>query len=279
MQVRQLGSSGPQVSAIALGCMGMSGIYGPADRAESIATIHAALDAGVNLLDTGDFYGMGHNELLIARGAHGRRRATSSAQREVRRPARPGRRLARLRRAAGGGEELPRLHAAAARRRPHRHLPPGAARPATCRSRRPIGAIADMVKAGYVRAHRPLRGRRRDHPPRRTRCIRSADLQIEYSLISRGIEDDDPADLPRARHRRHRLRRAVARPDQRPLAKDALGARRLPRASARASRARTSSTTSRWSRRCARSPRRGASSVAQLAIAWVAGAGRRTSCR
>src|SRR5690348_6072139 len=62
---RTLGKNGPEISAIGLGCMGMSGMYGPADRAESIATIHAALDAGITLLDTGDFYGMGHNEMLI----------------------------------------------------------------------------------------------------------------------------------------------------------------------------------------------------------------------
>src|SRR4029078_8850618 len=62
---RRLGSSGPSVFPIALGCMGMSGMYGPADEAESIATIHAALERGVTLLDTGDYYGMGHNELLI----------------------------------------------------------------------------------------------------------------------------------------------------------------------------------------------------------------------
>ena len=61
-----LGANGPEVSRIGLGCMRMSGMYGPADRRESIATIHAALDAGITLLDTGDFYGMGHNELLIA---------------------------------------------------------------------------------------------------------------------------------------------------------------------------------------------------------------------
>src|ERR1700757_2618215 len=56
-----------------LGCMGMSGVYGPVDETESIATIHAALDAGITLLDTGDFYGMGHNELLISRAVEGRR--------------------------------------------------------------------------------------------------------------------------------------------------------------------------------------------------------------
>src|SRR5690606_18015642 len=66
MLTRKLGSSGPDVSALGLGCMGMSDLYGPADRQESIATIHAALEAGVTLLDTGDFYGMGHNEMLIA---------------------------------------------------------------------------------------------------------------------------------------------------------------------------------------------------------------------
>src|ERR1700757_4688165 len=74
MTSRNLGKSGPAVSAVGLGCMAMSGIYGPADRAESIATIHAALDNGVTLLDTGDFYGMGHNELLIREALRGRAR-------------------------------------------------------------------------------------------------------------------------------------------------------------------------------------------------------------
>jgi aryl-alcohol dehydrogenase-like predicted oxidoreductase len=60
-----LGKSGPTVSVLGLGCMGMSGMYGPADRKESLATLQVAVDAGINLLDTGDFYGMGHNELLI----------------------------------------------------------------------------------------------------------------------------------------------------------------------------------------------------------------------
>src|SRR3954453_20403029 len=72
MRTRNLGTTGPQVSAVGLGCMAMSGMYGDADRAESIATIHAALDVGVNLLDTGDFYGMGHNERLIAEALRGR---------------------------------------------------------------------------------------------------------------------------------------------------------------------------------------------------------------
>ena len=71
MRTRQLGRTGPQVSEMGLGCMAMSGMYGPADRREAIATIHAALEAGVTLLDTGDFYGMGHNELLIREALQG----------------------------------------------------------------------------------------------------------------------------------------------------------------------------------------------------------------
>src|SRR5438034_5250367 len=74
MITRTLGASGLRVSALGLGCMGMSDLYGPADEAEGIATIHAALDAGITLLDTGDFYGMGHNEMLIGRALAGRRR-------------------------------------------------------------------------------------------------------------------------------------------------------------------------------------------------------------
>src|SRR4030088_3329889 len=74
MQHHKLGITGPDVSVLGLGCMGMSGMYGQADEAESIATIHAALDAGINLLDTGDFYGMGHNEMLVGRALQGRAR-------------------------------------------------------------------------------------------------------------------------------------------------------------------------------------------------------------
>src|SRR5262245_65867820 len=74
MRTRSLGTLGPHVSALGLGCMGMSDFYGPADESESIATLHAALDAGINLLDTGDFYGMGHNEMLIRKALKGRPR-------------------------------------------------------------------------------------------------------------------------------------------------------------------------------------------------------------
>ena len=72
MKTVTLGRNGPTVAELGLGCMGMSpGVYGPSDEAESIATIRAALDAGVTLLDTGDFYGMGHNEMLIRRALEG----------------------------------------------------------------------------------------------------------------------------------------------------------------------------------------------------------------
>src|SRR5678815_3272924 len=70
---RQLGKVGPTVFPVALGCMGMSGMYGRASESESLATIDAAIERGVTLLDTGDFYGMGHNELLIGRAIQGRR--------------------------------------------------------------------------------------------------------------------------------------------------------------------------------------------------------------
>ena len=74
METTSLGRGGPAVSRVGVGLMGMSGSYGPADEDESIATIHAALDAGVTLLDTGDFYGMGHNEMLPGRSASGSQR-------------------------------------------------------------------------------------------------------------------------------------------------------------------------------------------------------------
>ena len=79
MITRKLGVHGPEVSAIGLGCMGMSDFYGTADEAESIATIRAALDAGVSLLDTGDYYGIGHNELLLREALRGLGASRSSS--------------------------------------------------------------------------------------------------------------------------------------------------------------------------------------------------------
>ena len=184
---RTLGTSGPTTSALGLGCMGMSDLYGPSDPAESIATIHAALDAGVTLLDTGDFYGMGHNEMLIAEALKHRPRDKAllsvkfGAQRDpagnwIGFDARPSAvktalayTLKRL------GTDYVDIY------RPAR-LDPNVPIEDT------VGAIADMVKAGYVRyiglseaGSETLRRAAAVHP--------IADLQIEYSLISRGIED------------------------------------------------------------------------------------------
>jgi aryl-alcohol dehydrogenase-like predicted oxidoreductase len=158
---RKLGSTGPDVSAIGLGCMGMSDLYGPADRSESIATIHAALDAGITLLATGDFYGMGHNEMLIAEALKGRDR--SSVVISVK--------FGALRDPAGNWIGYD-------------------ARPAAVKTflayslRRP-----DLVKAGYVHyvglsevGADTIRRAHATHP--------ICDLQIEYSLISRGIEEE-----------------------------------------------------------------------------------------
>ena len=269
MTTRSLGQAGPRVSALGLGCMGMSDFYGPADEAESIATIHAALDAGITLLDTGDYYGMGHNELLIREALRGRERDSVVDQRQVRalrdpdgsivgndlRPAAVKNFLAyTLRRL---GTDYVDIY------RPGR-VDPGVPIEET------VGAIAEMVKAGYVRhvglsevGAETIRRAHAVHP--------ISDLQIEYSLLSRGIEDGDPADLPRARHRHHRLRRALARAAQRPLV-EGRAARWRRTTSAplpRASRARTSSTTSRSSRRCATIAEAKGATVAQLAIAWV----------
>jgi aryl-alcohol dehydrogenase-like predicted oxidoreductase len=150
MEHRQLGTTGPRVAALGLGAMGMSDLYGPADRAESIATIHAALDAGMNLIDTGDFYGMGHNELLIAEALQGR--ARDSVQLSVK--------FGALRDPAGGWTGVDGRPAAVKnalaytlKRLATDHI--DIYRLARLDPAVPIedtvGAIAYMVKAGYVR--------------------------------------------------------------------------------------------------------------------------------
>ncbi len=183
----KLGAQGPSVSRVGLGCMGMSGAYGPADEAESIATIRAAVERGVALIDTGDFYGMGHNEMLI-------RRAISELDRDrfllsvkfgaMRAPdntwvgydARP--------------EAVKTWLSYSLRRLGVDHI--DIYRPARLDSQVPIeetvGAIAEMIDAGYVRyvglsevGTETLRRAAALHPV--------CDLQIEYSLVSRGIED------------------------------------------------------------------------------------------
>ncbi|HTK34980.1 MAG TPA: aldo/keto reductase [Caulobacteraceae bacterium] len=188
MKIRRLGAAGPAVSAIGLGCMGMSGMYGPADRAESIATIHAALDAGVTLLDTGDFYGMGHNELLIGEALKGRRREDVVIS--VKFGAQRGPDGAWL-----GYDARPQAVKTALAYSLQRlgvdHI--DVYRPARLDPAVPIeetaGAVAELIQAGYVRhfglsevGAQTLRRAHAVHPV--------VDLQIEYSLLSRGIEDE-----------------------------------------------------------------------------------------
>jgi aryl-alcohol dehydrogenase-like predicted oxidoreductase len=183
---RRLGANGPEVSAVSLGCMGMSGMYGPTDRAESIATIHAALDAGVNLLDTGDFYGMGHNELLIAEAVRGRPRDDYLLS--VKFGAQRGPDGAWL----GYDASPPAVKTALA----HSLTRLGVGhvdvyRPARLDPKVPIeetvGAIAELVDAGYVR-HIGLSEIGAQTLRRATATHEICDVQIEYSLISRGIE-------------------------------------------------------------------------------------------
>lgn len=185
MNTLRLGTTGPSVSALGLGCMGMSDLYGPADREESLATMRAALDAGITLLDTGDFYGMGHNEMLIAEGIRGRRDDVVISVK-----------FGALRGPDGswiGMDTSPRAVKSACayslRRLGVDHI--DVYRPARLDPNVPIedtvGAIAELVQAGYVRhiglsevGAETLRRAAAVHP--------IADLQIEYSLISRGIE-------------------------------------------------------------------------------------------
>jgi aryl-alcohol dehydrogenase-like predicted oxidoreductase len=188
MEQRTLGKTGPHVSAIGLGCMAMSDAYGPADRNESIATIHAALEAGITLLDTGDFYAMGHNETLIREALTGRNR--DHVQISVK--------FGALRDPAGGFVGIDCRPAAvktflaySLKRLGLDHV--DIYRPARLDPAVPIedtiGAIAGMVKAGYVK-HIGLSEVGSDTIRRAHAVHPIADLQIEYSLIARGIEDD-----------------------------------------------------------------------------------------
>jgi aryl-alcohol dehydrogenase-like predicted oxidoreductase len=182
---RSLGSTGLSVFPLALGCMGMSGMYGPSDEGESIATIHAALDAGVTLFDTGDFYGTGHNEMLLGRALRDRRdKALLSVK------------FGALRSPDGAFIGIDTRPVAVKSALAYSLTRLGVDhidiyRPARLDPAVPIeetiGAVADLVKAGYVRAiglsevgPETIRRAHAVHP--------IADLQIEYSLISRGPE-------------------------------------------------------------------------------------------
>ncbi|AUG80825.1 aldo/keto reductase [Kitasatospora sp. MMS16-BH015] len=189
-----LGRNGLPTSALGLGCMGMSDLYGPADETESIATIHAALDAGVTLLDTGDFYGMGHNELLIHEALRGRDR--ESVQISVKFGAQRGPDNSWLGYDASPAATKSAL-AYTLRRLRTDYI--DVYRPARLDPNVPIeetvGAIADLVKAGYVR-HIGLSEVGADTLRRAAAVHPISDLQIEYSLISRTLE---AAVLPAAR--------------------------------------------------------------------------------
>jgi pyridoxine 4-dehydrogenase len=185
MKTRQLGKNGPLVSELGLGAMGMSDFYGPADEAESLATLDAAIEAGITLLDTGDFYGVGHNEMLVGRAIRGRRDKVRIVVK-----------FGALRDPSGGfigfdarPAAVKNFLAYTLKRLGTDYL--DVYQPARLDPNVPIedtvGAIAEMIKAGYVRqlglsemGAATIRRAHEVHPV--------AELQIEYSLMSRSVE-------------------------------------------------------------------------------------------
>lgn len=195
MKHRRLGQNGPLTSALGLGLMGMSDFYGAADEAESLATIHAALEAGVTLFDTGDFYGVGHNESLLGRAL------AASSRRDQ---AIVSLKFGALRDPAGGfigydnrPKSVKNFLAHSLQRLGLDHV--DIYRPSRLDPEVPIedtiGAIAELQQAGYVR-HIGLSEVGVETIRRAAATAPISDLQIEYSLLSRGIED---AILPAAR--------------------------------------------------------------------------------
>lgn len=185
IETRRLGTNGPRVFPIALGCMGMSGMYGPADEKESIATIHAAIDAGVNLIDTGDFYGMGHNEMLIGRAIKDQRDKVLLSVK-----------FGALRGPDGswGGYDgrplaIKNFLAYTLTRLGVDHI--DTYRPARLDPNVPIeetaGAIARCIEAGYVR-YLGLSEMSADTVHRAHGAYPVSDLQIEYAVITRSPE-------------------------------------------------------------------------------------------
>ncbi|GAA0244693.1 aldo/keto reductase [Actinomadura nitritigenes] len=186
MRTRTLGRIGPATSALGLGAMGMSGAYGAADRAESIATVHAALEGGVTLIDTADFYAMGHNELLLAEALRGRDRDSYQLSVKFGMLRGPG---AEFGGQDGRPEAVKNFLAYSLTRLGTDHI--DIYRPARLDPAVPIeetvGAIKDLIDAGHVRYlglsevdAATIRRAHTVHPV--------ADLQIEYSLISRAVE-------------------------------------------------------------------------------------------
>jgi aryl-alcohol dehydrogenase-like predicted oxidoreductase len=192
MRSRQLGRTGPTVSALGLGAMGMSDFYGSADDRESTATIHAALDAGITLIDTGDFYGMGHNEMLIANAL--KDGALKGGKRDkailsVKYGAQRGADGAFLGFASDPASTKTALAYTLKRLRVD-YI--DIYRPARVSPKVPIedtiGAISDLVKAGYVR-HIGLSEAGAETIRRAHKVHPIVDLQIEYSIMTRGVED------------------------------------------------------------------------------------------
>jgi aryl-alcohol dehydrogenase-like predicted oxidoreductase len=188
MQTRSLGRTGPAVAALGLGAMGMSGAYGASDRAECLATVHAALDAGITLIDTGDFYGMGHNELLLAEALRGRDRDSYVLSVKFGALRGPGNEFSGT---DNRPEAVKNFLAYSLNRLGTDHV--DIYRPARLDPAVPIedtiGAIKEMIDAGYVRHvglsevdAATIRRAHAVHP--------IADLQIEYSLLSRAVEAD-----------------------------------------------------------------------------------------
>jgi aryl-alcohol dehydrogenase-like predicted oxidoreductase len=181
----QLGHNGPVVSQVGLGCMAMSDMYGPSDESESIATIHAALDAGINMLDTGDFYGMGHNEMLIRRAIEGRRKDIFLAVK-----------FGAMRGPDGAftgydvrPEAIKNFLSYSLRRLGTDYI--DLYQPSRVDARTPIedtyGTLAGLVQAGYIR-YIGISEASAASIRRASKAAPIVALQIEYSLVSRGAE-------------------------------------------------------------------------------------------
>ncbi|GAB6900036.1 aldo/keto reductase [Kineosporia succinea] len=186
MQTRTLGQNGPTVSAIGLGGMSMSGAYGTADRDESIATVQAALDAGITLIDTADFYAAGHNELLLAEALKGRPRDSYVLSVKTGMLLNPNG-------LPGGHDGRPEAirnsvaHSLTRLGTDHIDIYRPARRDPDVPIEETVGAIKELVEAGYVR-YAGLSEMNAETIRRAHAVHPITDLQIEYSLISRAIE-------------------------------------------------------------------------------------------
>jgi aryl-alcohol dehydrogenase-like predicted oxidoreductase len=187
LATRRLGATGPAVTSPALGCMGLSGVYGAVDADEGVRVIHAYLDAGGTLLDTGDFYGAGHNEMLIARALADRSRDDVVLSVKFGAQLSPGGRPSGF---DGRPSSVKNSLTYSLQRLGVDHV--DVYRPARLDPTVPIedtvGAVAELVEAGYVR-HVGLSEVGAETIRRAATVIPICDLQIEYSLLTRSIED------------------------------------------------------------------------------------------